>query len=144
MFLVTMALAAVGVVGVAGTAQASMQPALCLGYSACIQAGYTDHGYGASNGTSYWREFTGDNCTNYAAYMEVQNNFSTQSQYNPGNASNWGSYFSSYSNSTPAVGSIAWWGTPHMGASMSESRCRAVRAIPSSGAASFASSKNIS
>ncbi len=40
--------------------------------------------------------------------------------------------------------STLWCGTPHIGASMSESLLRRVRAMPSSGAASFASSKNIS
>ena len=40
--------------------------------------------------------------------------------------------------------STAWYGTPHIGASMSESRLRAVSAIPRIGAASRASSKNIS
>ena len=40
--------------------------------------------------------------------------------------------------------STLWCGTPHIGASMSESLLRRVRAIPSRGAASFASSKNIS
>jgi surface antigen len=60
----------------------------------------------------YWSSFTGHNCTNYVAYVETQNGASTS--YAPGNAYQWGSYFSTSPhsftiNGTPAVGSIAWW-----------------------------------
>jgi surface antigen len=87
---------------------------MCSGnaYSTCTNAGYTDHGYGANNGNMYWSEFSGHNCTNYVAYFEVQNGFSTKTAYNPGNAQYWGGYFSSRSftvNGTPAVGAVAWW-----------------------------------
>ena len=32
----------------------------------------SDAGYGAANATSYWRMYTGHNCTNYAAYRMVK------------------------------------------------------------------------
>ena len=40
------------------------------GYSSCVSAGYTDHGYGANSGNSYWHMYSGHNCTNYVAYVE--------------------------------------------------------------------------
>jgi surface antigen len=74
---------------------------------------YTDHGYGANSGNMYWSEYSGHNCTNYVAYAEIQNGAS--SSYAPGNAYQWGAYFSSSSHGgytvdgNPAVGSVAWW-----------------------------------
>lgn len=41
-------------------------------FSACIEAGYTAHGYDSHNNTSYWRAAVlsgGHNCTNYVGYM---------------------------------------------------------------------------
>ena len=42
-------------------------------YGVCINAGYTDHGYHAHSGATYWRADTGHNCTNYVAYVETLN-----------------------------------------------------------------------
>lgn len=86
---------------------------LCTGnsYSDCINKGYTDHGYGANSGTSYWTMYAGHNCTNYAAYMASQNGAPTPN-YNLGSALTWASQAASHGvpvNSTPAVGAIAQW-----------------------------------
>jgi hypothetical protein len=44
---------------------------LCGGvsYSNCTNAGYTDHGYAAASGQSYWTQYPGHNCTNYVAFL---------------------------------------------------------------------------
>jgi len=96
---------------VASPAQADST--LCSGnsYSTCTNAGYTDHGYGANNGTSYWTMYQGHNCTNYAAYMASQNGAPTPN-YNLGSALTWASQAASHGvpvNATPAVGAIAQW-----------------------------------
>ena len=70
-------LSTVGVTGASASGAAPRAPALadtvlCSGasYSTCTNAGYTDHGYGANSGNSYWQIDPGHNCTNYAAYVE--------------------------------------------------------------------------
>jgi len=43
---------------------------VCDGYAACTAAGFPSHGYGAHASSSYWLMSAGDECTNYAAYVE--------------------------------------------------------------------------
>lgn len=80
-------------------------------YSVCINAGYPDYSYGSKSSTSYWNQYAGHNCTNYVAYRLIQNGMSTTKPWSKsGNAWTWGTYNKSITNSTPALGSIAWWG----------------------------------
>ena len=88
---------------------------LCSGnsYSVCTGAGYTDHGYAANSGNSYWGMDTGHNCTNYVAYVEQAVNGVPAPNYLLGNADQWYSNASAngvITNGTPAKGSVAWWG----------------------------------
>jgi surface antigen len=83
-----------------------------------VNAGYTDHGYGANNGTSYWGQDTGHNCTNYVAYVETTNGVPRPSFF-LGNANEWWSEASGQipeSTTTPVPGSVAWWNAGQGGA----------------------------
>src|SRR5947209_11739050 len=97
------------------THEAWANTTLCSGanYSTCTNAGYTDHGYGANNGNSYWGMYTGHNCTNYVAYVEQTVNGAPTPSYSLGNADTWYSRAGAHhvtTNHTPAKGSTAWWG----------------------------------
>jgi len=85
--------------------------------SSCASLGYTDHGYYAtqsgSDPTSYWSQYTGDNCTNYVAYiMSSVYSLSKPSRLGTGNADVWEPDApSSIVSTTPVVGDVAWWGS---------------------------------
>ncbi|KQY60093.1 hypothetical protein ASD11_11400 [Aeromicrobium sp. Root495] len=85
---------------------------VCTSYSSCRGAGYSDYGYQKNQGTMYWRMYTGTNCTNYVAYRLVTTNGmpNTRPKSGVGNARDWGKAMSSITDSTPVVGSVAWWG----------------------------------
>lgn len=85
---------------------------LCTGYSSCTGKGYSHSGYESHKGTSYWNMYTGTNCTNYVAYRLVTTNGlpNKRPKSGVGNARDWGTAMASVTDSTPAVGSVAWWG----------------------------------
>jgi surface antigen len=85
---------------------------LCTGYASCASRGYSSSGYDSHKSTSYWRMYTGTNCTNYVAYRLVSTNGmpNVRPKAGVGNARDWGTAMSSVTNSTPTVGSVAWWG----------------------------------
>lgn len=85
---------------------------LCTSYSSCTSAGYSHHGYESAQRTSYWRMYTGTNCTNYVAYRLVTTNGmpNVRPASGVGNARDWGYAMSKVTDSTPTVGSVAWWG----------------------------------
>lgn len=85
---------------------------LCTGYAACSDKGYSHFGYSSKQGKSYWRMYTGTNCTNYVAYRLVTTNGmpNVRPKDGVGNAQDWGTAMSSITDSKPAVGSVAWWG----------------------------------
>jgi len=85
---------------------------LCSGYSSCSTKGYSNYGYSTNKSKSYWRMYTGTNCTNYVAYRLVTTNGmpNTRPKTGVGNAKDWGFAMASVTNSTPTVGSVAWWG----------------------------------
>lgn len=85
---------------------------VCTSYSSCRGAGYSDYGYQKNQGTMYWRMYTGTNCTNYVAYRLVTTNGmpNVRPKSGVGNARDWGKAMSSVTDSTPVVGSVAWWG----------------------------------
>ena len=83
---------------------------LCSGYKACAGAGYTDFGYGAKNGSMYWRMYAGHNCTNYVAYRLIQAGMSSERPWSgTGMAYNWGHAMKDITDKVPAVGAVAWW-----------------------------------
>ncbi len=85
---------------------------LCSGYASCKRAGYDHYGYETKQRTSYWRMYTGTNCTNYVAYRLVTTNGmpNVRPASGVGNARDWGKAMASVTDQTPAVGSVAWWG----------------------------------
>lgn len=99
--------------GVAGFA-ADAAPAVvrCVGYDGCNVAPYSNHGYDATtNHTSYWGQYAGDNCTNYVAFLMVTVNGMPDRQpwSGTGDADRWGVAEAGITDSTPAVGAVAWW-----------------------------------
>lgn len=110
--LTAWALGAIVMVGFAAPAKAAEWVVLCTGYSSCAAGGYSHAGYATANGTSYWSQYSGHNCTNYVAYRMIQNGMSTTRPAGAiGYARDWGRNFASQTNDSPAVGSIAWWDT---------------------------------
>ena len=99
----------VGLTSGASPASATVST-LCKGYAACTKAGMSDSGYGAASKTMYWRMYAGHNCTNYVAYRMVRSGLpNTRPWSGGGNATNWGTAMSQITDSTPTVGSVAWW-----------------------------------
>ncbi len=83
---------------------------LCKGYSACVSYGMSTHGYASANKYMYWRMYAGHNCTNYTAYLMIKAGLPKSRPWNGnGGANGWGVANKSRTNSTPAVGAIAWW-----------------------------------
>jgi surface antigen len=83
---------------------------LCSGYTACARAGLSSAGYASANRTMYWRMYAGHNCTNYVAYRMIRSGLSSARPWTgSGNATNWGRAMSRITDSTPAVGAVAWW-----------------------------------
>ncbi len=93
---------------------------LCNGYKPCSKAGMSDFGYGAANGSMYWRMYSGHNCTNYVAYRMIQAGMSTERPWSgSGMAYNWGHAMKSITDKVPAVGAVAWWDRNASGAGSS-------------------------
>lgn len=114
---------------------ASAATTLCSGnsYSTCISAGYTDHDFASHYTSSYWGAFAGHNCTNYVAYMESTVNGAPSPGNNLGNAYQWGPNARNKGyvvDSTPGIGSVAWWDRSS-GGSSSDGHVAYVEAINS-------------
>jgi surface antigen len=120
------ALLAIGLlpIGAGGpvTLQAAHPPSsvLCQGYSQCNARGYSSHSYGARGWRSYWRMSAGNECTNYAAFVESTVYHARTPGYLLGNGGQWASTARAHGvtvNRTPAVGAVAEWdgGAPGMG-----------------------------
>jgi surface antigen len=110
--LVAVASLLVGTVGLAGPARSAEWIVLCTGYDPCQAAGYPNSDYKLNATTSWWRQSTGHNCTNYVAYRLVKNGLpNVKPATLSGNAYNWGPAFADRTNDDPALGSIAWWNT---------------------------------
>lgn len=110
-FAASLAVVGALIVSTGTTAQAGSS-LLCSGYSSCKRAGYDHFGYETKQKTSYWRMYTGTNCTNYVAYRLVTTNGmpNVRPKSGVGNARDWGTAMASVTDKTPTVGSVAWWG----------------------------------
>ncbi|HET7802552.1 MAG TPA: CHAP domain-containing protein [Humibacillus xanthopallidus] len=107
-------LAVLASVGLTAPARSAEWIVLCTGYDSCNAAGYPDSGYKAVSSTSYWRQTTGHNCTNYVAYRLVKNGLpNVKPDSLTGNAYNWGPSFPTQTNNSPARGAVAWWNTSY-------------------------------
>lgn len=94
----------------AGPSASATSTLLCKGYDGCAKLGMSSAGYKSAAGTMWWRMYSGHNCTNYAAYRMVQSGLPNVRPWTgSGNATNWGAAMSSITDSTPAVGAVAWW-----------------------------------
>ncbi|HEV2639387.1 MAG TPA: CHAP domain-containing protein [Actinocrinis sp.] len=112
-----------GVVVSAGAAHADTSLCGGVNYTSCTSAtpSRTDHGYGEAADWSthmYWTMYAGHNCTNYVAYMAIQNGAATPS-VNLGSAADWATNAAKSTtkipvNSTPATGAIAQWNAGHV------------------------------
>lgn len=117
--MVLASLASVAVLFPALTRTVDLRPAagsssvLCTGFGPCSDAGMSAKGYHAVWDQMFWGMYAGKNCTNYIAYRMIKAGMSSTrpSQLKPGkgNAEYWGPSFGTATNSTPTVGSIAWW-----------------------------------
>jgi surface antigen len=119
-FLITVLIAAFSGLGLIATAANADGFDLCSGYAACSTAGFTTHYYESSAGESWWRMYPGDNCTNYAAFVESQVYEVPEPDFQLGDGGQWGYRAAEYGipvDQTPTVGSVAVWdeGTPGMG-----------------------------
>lgn len=112
-FRVLLALAVVGAllgtVVPAAPAEASTR-VLCTGYDSCARKGYDDHGYKERRFNLFWRMAGDHNCTNYVAYLLTTRGMANVRPWvGDGNAYAWGDFTTSYRDSTPVVGAVAWW-----------------------------------
>ena len=82
---------------------------LCSGFDGCNSAGRSSFGWQDVYTQSFWGQVAGHNCTNYVAYRLQQRDAAKPVAGAMGNAENWGHLLAGITNSTPTVGSIAWW-----------------------------------
>jgi surface antigen len=97
----------------APSASAAVYTYLCQGFDSCANQGRSHYGFKTGRTTAYWRMAAGSHCTNYVAFRYVTRKYDKLANTRPwtsdGNARNWGPANPSKTNSTPKVGSTAWW-----------------------------------
>ena len=82
---------------------------LVRGLDSAAKKGYDTHGWEKNYKKSFWGAYAGHNCTNYAAYMAAGNGAKKRVS---GNAVDWKKNAEKQgykTDTTPAVGAIAWW-----------------------------------
>jgi surface antigen len=85
---------------------------LCTGWARCSRHGYSSYGYQAHQWRSYWRMSAGDECTNYAAYVESTVYHVPEPHFLLGNGGEWAATAAAHGvrvNHTPSVGAVAEW-----------------------------------
>jgi hypothetical protein len=85
---------------------------VCDGYGACTAAGFPAHGYGQHAASSYWLMSAGDECTNYAAYVEQTVYGVAAPGYILGDGGAWATTAAAHGvavDHTPTVGAVAEW-----------------------------------
>lgn len=89
---------------------------LCHGYTSCRSQGFSDAGYRRHRSASFWRMYTGANCTNFVAYRLVQAGLPNERPTADAgrlarhlDAYRWGLVYASITDHRPAAGSVAWW-----------------------------------
>jgi surface antigen len=88
---------------------------ICSSFTRCDAKNLSNYGYEKVYRQMWWRMYGGHNCTNYVAYRMVSRGMSaTRPWSGSGDARNWGVVFSSKTNQTPMVGSVAWWSYNHV------------------------------
>jgi surface antigen len=100
------------IIGQAAPARPAPSTILCTGWHRCDARGYDSYGYGAHQGTMYWRMFPGNNCTNYVAYVESTVYHVAAPRFLLGNGGEWAVTARVHGvlvNHTPSVGAVAVW-----------------------------------
>jgi surface antigen len=89
---------------------------LCHGYTSCRSQGFSDAGYRRHRSASFWRMYTGSNCTNFVAYRLVQAGLPNERPMADAgrlarhlDAYRWGLVYASITDHHPTVDSVAWW-----------------------------------
>jgi surface antigen len=85
---------------------------LCTGWARCSRHGYPSYHYQSRGWRSYWRMSAGDECTNYAAYVESVVYHVRTPGYLLGNGGQWAATAAAHGvlvNHTPSVGAVAEW-----------------------------------
>jgi hypothetical protein len=85
---------------------------VCDGYAACTAAGFPSHGYGAHGASSYWLMSAGDECTNYAAYVEQKDYGVAAPGYILGDGGSWAMTAAAHGvavDHVPTIGAVAEW-----------------------------------
>jgi surface antigen len=118
--LFTVLIASFSGLGLDATAASADGFDLCTGYAACSTGSFTTHFYESFAAESWWRMYPGDNCTNYAAFVESQVYEVPEPDLLLGDGGQWGYRAAENGipvNDTPSVGSVAVWdeGAPGMG-----------------------------
>lgn len=93
---------------------------VCAGYGGCSAATLTTHDYAAHAARSYWEMDAGDECTNYAAFVEQTVYGVAAPDYVLGDGGSWASAAAAHGvavDHTPTVGAVAEWedDTPGIG-----------------------------
>ncbi len=101
-----------------GTSGPSMY--VCQGWNGCDANGDSSYHYGAHQWKSYWRMSPGDECTNYAAFVEATVYHVKQPRFLLGNGGQWAATAAAHGivvNGRPSVGAVAEWdaGAPGIG-----------------------------
>ena len=92
----------------------SYQPSaiVCSGWRVCDARGLNSYGYASRGWRSYWRMSPGDQCTNYAAYVESVVYHVREPRFLLGNGGQWAATAAAHGvlvNHTPSVGAVAEW-----------------------------------
>lgn len=91
---------------------------LCTGWARCSSHGYPSYKYQARGWQSYWRMSPGDQCTNYAAFVESTVYHVKEPGYLLGNGGQWAATAAAHGvlvNHTPSVGAVAEWNSGSFG-----------------------------
>src|SRR5580658_10117384 len=91
---------------------------LCTGWARCTRHGYPSYQYQARGRRSYWSMSAGDECTNYAAYVESTVYHVAAPGYLLGNGGQWAATAAAHGvlvNHSPSVGAVAEWGSGAFG-----------------------------
>lgn len=85
---------------------------LCGSWQKCDGHGYDSYHYGAHEYTPYWRMSPGDQCTNYAAFVEAAVYRARTPSFLLGNGGQWAYSAATHGvtvNHSPSVGAVAEW-----------------------------------
>jgi surface antigen len=94
------------------TSAGATMSTLCSGYASCNQGAFANHGYQSHAWASYWNMTAGNECANYAAYVESTTFGVATPPYRLGDAGQWAASAAAHGvtvNETPSVGSVADW-----------------------------------